>query len=37
MAAHESSFLRDLLFGSVSEQLIGKVACPIMLLPVAKD
>lgn len=37
MAAHESSFLRDLLFGSVSEQLIGKVACPVMLLPAAKD
>lgn len=37
MAAHESSFLRDLLFGSVSEQLIGKVECPVMLVPVGKD
>ena len=37
MAAHESSFLKDLLFGSVSEQLIGKVSCPVMLVPAGKE
>ena len=36
MAAHESRFLRDLLWGSVSEQVIGKVTCPVMLVPASK-